>query len=225
MKNSFFIIFFAVIISIVSSQNILSQVIDSFSSQDSSAKRKTDINSLKKGFYSIQFAINSNFTLGNFDDATLSIKRHLSSHSALRLSFSGNYVLQENDNNDFLKESEAYYSVNLIYIYYLNPLDIFNVYGFTGCNYSFGNSLREYTNGYSKSKYLSYGPLVGIGTEYFIFRKLSLFAEYSYSFNFGKTTTTSDNYSDPFEKSESSSSTINFHSENVKFGLAVYFSF
>ncbi len=222
MKNSFFIIFFAVIISLVSSQYILSQVTDSFSSQDSSAKKKSDINSLKKGFWSIQFAINSNFTLGNFDDATLSLKRHLSSHSALRIGFNGNYSLEKNDTNDVIRSGNSYFGVNLIYMYYINPSDNFNIYGFAGGKYSYSGFLSQNIYGYDKADRWEAGALTGIGTEYFIFRKLSLFAEYSYIFNFGKVKNISANYTDKYENSRSITT---LKSENVKFGLAVYFSF
>lgn len=44
------------------------------------------------------------------------------------------------------------------------------------------------------------GPLIGAGAEYFIFRKFSLFAEYSYRFNFGNEKIITQLYLPPYTR-------------------------
>jgi len=182
-------------------------------------------NSLENGKWALQFGISDNLTLSNFNGATLSVKRQLSDKSALRLSFKGNYKWVGYDNFNFYVYEYLLFTADLLYMYYLNPSDLINIYGYAGAGYS-----REYLydNGYIRDGYrntfeYSIGPSIGAGAEYFVFKSMSVFAEYNFDFRFGK--------KDFYENGIISSAnpiykTLNINEfiyDNVKFGLSVYF--
>lgn len=223
MKTKFLKAIFMVLVFIISKQN-------SFSIEKKNDKNQKDSsnkveNSLKSGMWGIQFAIGSNFTLYNFDGMTLSIKNQLSSHSSLRLGFNGSYSNTENDTNSSLYDENASFTVNLIYMYYLNPNEEFNIYGYIGGLYSYHFSSYQSDRSQNNSESWDIGPVLGIGTEYFVFKKLSLFAEYNYNFKFGKREYSYAAFFPPYEQIKDNSNRVSLESDYLKFGLSVYFSF
>ncbi len=65
------------------------------------------------------------------------------------------------------------------------------------------------------------GPKLGAGAEYFIFKSMSLFAEYNYIFGFGSEEY-SENYNGNVNFYNNDDITF-FRKDNVKFGLSYYF--
>ncbi len=190
-------------------------------STDSVLSKEEVKNFLKSGMWSIQFGIGSNFTLTNFDDAVLAIKFQFSRKSALRLDFNLDYFRNQENEFDYTLRQEENYAGNLSYLYYINPKADFNIYISLGVNYSY--SYYYYSNDggdYNEVSSWLIGPKAGAGAEYFVFRSMSLFAEYNYILGVGK-----EKYTHGFYNiSESRESDItSLLKKDVKFGLSVYF--
>lgn len=183
-------------------------------------KEEESKNSLKKGRWAIQFGIGSNFSLENFEGAAISLKRQFSKHFGLRLSVLGNFQNITEDTGNVESQNKSL-GTNLCAIYYLNPKDKFNVYGYLGFRYNY-SYLYHYTdeNYYYETKTWETGPLLGAGAEYFIYKKFSVFAEYSYKFAFGKRY---ESYSNNNLVDNREFNTVNISSDQLKFGLSVYF--
>lgn len=141
----------------------------------------------------------------------------------MRLGFNGSYNKTEYDTNSLINEQYKSFGLNLIFMYYLNPNSKFNIYGYLGGQYLYsGQSLdNEYESVFINN--WSLGPILGVGAEYFVFNQLSLFAEYSYSFNFGEEESVSQRYEYPYEKYELKLNKVSLNPNPVKFGLSVYF--
>ncbi|MDQ3022182.1 MAG: hypothetical protein M3R36_16665 [Bacteroidota bacterium] len=179
-------------------------------------------NSLKKGMWAIQFGIGSDFTLTNFEGAVLSLKYQLASKTALRLSFNGNYFKRENDTNDYNYSQSNSLGVNMIFMYYLNPKSRFNIFAYAGGAYYYSYEAGQNPSEYQDLSRWTVGPVLGAGAEFFVFKQLSLFAEYSYSFRFGKEEYFSHEYF--MGNQQRITDNIIYMSNNtVKFGLPVYF--
>jgi len=188
---------------------------------DSTAKKEVS-NSLKKGMWAIQFAIGSNFNITNFDGMTFSLKSQLSPNSALRLGFRGSYEKTENDTNTAINVINNSFGVNLVYMYYLNPKKEFNIYGYAGGTYTYRGYSRHTEFSDDNNYQWETGILLGAGAEFFVFEQMSLFAEYSYKFLFGKNESKSVSSNDP-DDYMSSYNTISLNPDYVNFGLSVYF--
>jgi len=195
-------------------------------SQESNSRKHSDStnkNSLKSGMFAIQFAIGSDFTLTNFEGAVFSAKYHFSPKAAVRASFYGSYseLTSESIEYDF----NGSYSIggNLIFMYYINPKDVFNIYGYAGGQYLLAESTYENNSVYNNVTEWTIGPVLGAGAEYFIFKQFSAFAEYSFSFKFGQLISTNILYYPPNTNIEIIYDKTRFESNYVKFGVSVYF--
>lgn len=197
------------------SQKYVSTTIDAY---ESLAK---DTNSLKSGMWAIQFAIGSNFTLKNFEDASLSIKKQLSDKTALRLSFTGMYNKRERSINETVNMTRSF-GCNVIFVYYLNPTEDFIIYLNSGPEYSYAYNSEKGTGFFNRNKLWSFGLTAGLGSEYFVFEELSLFAEYSYLFSYGKQEFLNQSSG---TTSTSTDEITSFQQKIVKFGISVYFDF
>lgn len=222
MKAYIFKLILVALFSLIFLRTLYSQDVDSKKITASSDENE-EHNFLKKGKWALQFAIDENFTLINFDGATLSIKRHFSKRTALRFSFNGSYFKYENDTNNSMYSKQVAAGFNLIFIYYLNPNEEFNIYGYAGGQYSYRYNSSAGLYDFSNRTSSSAGPVLGAGAEYFVFRRLSLFAEYSYAFNFGKDKSLDQTTIPSFEQIESTYDIVSLNANAVKFGLSVYF--
>ena len=224
-----------------------SQFLSAQNSQDSIK------NSLKKGSWSLQFRISSNFTLSTFDGSNLSAKKHLTSNSAIRfgIGLSG-YTTDregttdlENRSNIFSEEQSDYESllINLscYYLYYPHPQRKINMYCGVGPLISFANfddkinrqdlsqdtsSIETFTE--ENYQYYGVGVLGLIGVEWFLNQQISIHAEYGSSLLYGreeKEETRVSSVETYKEKyaKKSEENRITFRSNSVQFGDSVYF--
>jgi hypothetical protein len=214
------------------------------------AKEDARPNSLYPGSWSLQFQIADYVGLEPFNGMIVSVKRHFSERSALRLGF--RFDIDWNDEeasstwegsgdlNDSRESSqESNYqkiTIDLSYLRYVRPGSYVNFFwgagplvGFsrtsqTGTN-SQENESRE-TNRYWRS--WSVGALGLIGVEWFLQEHFSFHAEYRASFSYG------EGYAESHASQTTSSGTLNqqqleesaswnFESANVILGLSVYF--
>jgi len=177
-------------------------------SQSSSEEKK---NSLEQGSWSLQFQISSNFTLRSFQGTNFSVKRHLSSKSAIRfgiglLAVTNDREEESDENNSFnlarkteIEDNQTQINISSYYIYYPNPHKNINVYFGGGpiLGYSDYDETRNGTdviqdtinvqNRYKNEvKGYSIGILGLIGVEWFVNKDISFHAEYGSSFFYEK---------------------------------------
>ena len=188
---------------------------------DSTGKKEVS-NSLKNGMWAIQFAIGSNFNITNFEGMTFSLKRQFSPNSALRLGFRASYDKTENDTNTSINIINNSFEVNLVYMYYLNPKKEFNIFGYAGGTYIYEGSSRHSETSNDNYYQWQTGLLLGAGAEFFVFEQMSLFAEYSYRFLYGKSVYKSVDSYNP-NVYNNTYNQISLNPDYVNFGLSVYF--
>ena len=208
-------------------------------------------NSLTSGSWSLQFQIEKDFTLGNFQGTNVSAKKHFSKNSAIRfgISLSGNInnsdreIEYENVSRNIQNSDDNTTSINLsgYYLYYLHAKNKINLFLGTGPIFGVTSSNREANEEvgqdslFRKVKVESdrdswrAGVHFLIGTEWFITKHLSLMAEYGSTLSYTKynmNDTRTIIYIDDEEsvrKSSSKNSRYSFNASAVKFGLSVYF--
>lgn len=206
-------------------------------------KNETVKNSLEKGKWALQFTIDQNFTLSNFEGSIASIKKQFSPNRALRLGLSLDFGHTNGEQNvrtfydttqpEFDKYTNFSAFIYPTYLFYVNPASEVNVYfgtGFTlGGRYNWRETEQNLEEGgvyYSWRRTYSYGGgLTGtVGVEFFPMKSFSIIAEYFVSLQ----------YSHDIEKSvydvpgtyrvrESSYDQVEFFGKRVNFGLSVYF--
>jgi opacity protein-like surface antigen len=220
----------------------VSIVVINFSYSQESVKKSSDSvkckeevsNSLKAKEWAIMFAIGTNFSLTNFDDAAIALKYHISPHSALRLNFDVSYFNENESNQTTYSETGnsinqiQTFGGNLAFLYYINTKEKFNIYFDLGINYSYEK--RSYSSSFISNKGSRYyndkstgwflGPKIGAGAEYFIFKSMSAFAEYNYFFGFGNQ---SNNTTDGIVSYSSTTEKTLFGKDYLKFGISIYF--
>jgi len=195
-------------------------------------------NSLQKHKWAVQFAVNGDFSIGAIDGLMFSLKRHLSSKSALRfgIGFSGNAGHSDDIDNGFsTTEKGNFENINLVcsYLYYFNPKGILNIYFGAGPRLSYQHSYREspdyeflYLTDYSKSNTWSAGVQATFGAECFPLKYLSFFAEYTAYGEFQRSTFSGNEYN------ESSNQVINksgsttgwrIEANTARLGISLYF--
>ncbi len=213
----------------------------SFSQTKDSAEEK---NSLQKGNWAVQFQVGGNFTLSSFENVMVSLKTHFSPKFALRFGIG----LNANYNSQELDFREYYYgytgtdvptcnnSVRITLLakvlYYFNPKSRLNIFAGLGpvATYSFSHSERYYVDGYKEyrdAKSIGGGLNGVLGCEVFAFRFLSLFAEYSVSAVFDKSSNDNEvkNYftGQVEEYYNIEQITFDFSGNTVRLGLSLYF--
>ena len=157
------------------------------------------------GKFALQFQISENFTLSNFQGATLSGKYQLGKRSALRLGISlffDDFSLDEqityidtlNPNNESKRNSDGNsvgFTINSQYIAYLVSTDDIGFYIGSGPTFSFRNSEEEserssnssgnYTISHSND-FFSIGLDAIAGVEWSFYKNMTLSAEYGIKF-------------------------------------------
>lgn len=199
-------------------------------------------NSLKEGKWALQFAIDQNFSLANFDGSIISLKKQLSEKRALRLGLSLSFENGNGSSNrisgfdtipstDFKLTGYSVYA-SPTYIFYVNPREAVNLYIGTGVifggSYYWNEAKQDLPEGYNYRYERSYaygGGITGLaGAEFFPIRNLSIFAEYFASFQYthysGRTI-----YDLPgqYTINDFKTNSFKFYGQQVNFGLAVYF--
>jgi len=199
------------------------------------------------GKFALQFQISENFTLSNFQGATLSGKYHLGKRSALRLGISIffddssldqqiTYIDTLNPNNESKNNSDRNsvgFTINSQYIAYLVSTDDIGFYIGSGPTFSLrnsdeesetsSNSVGKYTNSHSED-FFSIGLDAIAGVEWSFYQNMSLSAEYGIKFYYYHET---DNYSTSYEvetrTEERTREGIQLTANYVNFGITVYF--
>jgi hypothetical protein len=208
-------------------------------SQDDSVKAN---NSLKDGAWALQFQISDNFTLRSFQGATISVKKHCTNRSAVRVGISGEFSFSAATNfysdTSFASETEAGGSNNLSYsivgqyLFYPNPTASFNF--FFGCGPTLSLTRSNYTANVSesldrveKTNRWGLGVAGAVGVEWFVLNELSFHTEYGAAIRHTWYEQSSETRLIENERVVSKNGrrvkTWDFVSNGVKFGLSVYF--
>ena len=199
-------------------------------------------NSLEAGKWALQFTIDQNFTLSNFEGSVASVKKQFSPHSALRLGLSldfghsnseeRQYAYNDTLNPEYTKRFSFSSFIYPTYIVYINPGSPVNVYfggGITlGGSYYWRESeqAEKIGSSYAWSTDYSYGGgITGlIGIEFFPMKNFSILAEYFASLQYAnRVYKRIYNSGSGYQSSEITEDAIEFYGKRVNFGLAVYF--
>jgi hypothetical protein len=190
------------------------------------------------GKFALQFQISENFTLTNFQGATLSGKYQLGKRSAVRLGIAlyvdDSYYERETTYIDTLNmksnsEMNAIgFTINSQYIAYLVSTTDIGFYLGTGPTFSFGNSdaTVEISGGSQDQKGTSSSDTYSIGldgiagVEWSFYKNMSLSAEYGIKFYYYNRT---DKFEDEDIVDERTSKGIKLTANYVNFGITVYF--
>jgi hypothetical protein len=188
-------------------------------------------NSLRGGTWALQFSITENFTVDNFNQFGVSLKRHFTSGSALR----GGITLGAHDAHveasigtlmSTVDSDVQSYEFGVGYMWYPNPDATVNVYFGAGPQFLFSSDDRhnELTNGETSSNKRSvWGVGVNgfMGVEWFAMESLGIHAEYGFTWNYRSDTLENSTSSESTQKSELTQWSLAF--DDVRFGLSVYF--
>jgi hypothetical protein len=172
---------------------------------------------LRKGSWSLQFGVGSNFTLNNFQGATFSGKYQLTNQSALQAGISPSY------SRDLTKGAVLYGSdsrkssirIAAHYLHYFKPPKRVN--GYIG-----GGPEFSYERDRSGSDYSSYvdvwslGAAFMLGAEWFATKDICFFAEYGVLLEYGSQDAIRSG------KKYASEETSTFGSRNVVLGISIY---
>ena len=191
------------------------------------------------GKFALQFQINENFSLSDFQGTTLSGKYHLGKRSAIRLGLNVSFDDSDIERESIIRDTINYFessNVNGVSIninsQYLNYLVAANDIGFylgagpsVGFGHSEGESKYEITDstvekGSGSSNNFTLGFDLIAGVEWSFYKNMTLSAEYGIAFY----------YTNRAEKSESTSRNderttkiFRLTAKSVNFGLSVYF--
>lgn len=201
-------------------------------------------NSLEKGKWALQFTIDQNFTLSNFEGSIASVKKQLSPNRALRLGLSLEFFHNKSEQRENTRTDTTHpdngkhtdFSVFIYptYLFYVNPQEMINLYfgaGITlGGRYHWTENKQDliigYNYYYNYSRSYSYGGgLTGaVGVEFFPLKNFSIIAEYFASFQYSHSIEKNiRDYPGDFRQTESNSDSFEFFGKRVNFGLSVYF--
>lgn len=166
-------------------------------------------NSLKDGSWAFQFQVNNNFTLGSFQGAIISVKRHYADNKAIRLGIGLNFGVSNNDassdifrsdtitGSQMLMESLKNQSMQIIaqYLFYPSPTASINIFMGAGPLVQFFSRHAESdrvstyaglpdvftANMIENTKEWSIGANAIAGAEWFVTNNISFHAEYGAS--------------------------------------------
>lgn len=188
-------------------------------------------NSLEPGSWALQFGITNNFTLGNFGEAGIAVKRHFSGGSALRagmqLSVVGSDVEASVDttgNRSEFDQHDLRFTVH--YLWYPRPDADINLFVGAGPLYAFGASeassvATSGVQGTTKKDSWSAGGEALLGVEWFVVEKLGIHAEYALEGIYTSREDTTTSSTGPTRITDTSGWVLKFG--NVLLGLSVYF--
>jgi len=194
------------------------------------------------GKFALQFQINENFRLSDFQGTTFSGKYHLGKKEAIRLGISLGFVDQQGDmeqiyfDNDSTLQSDFNQNhfmigIRIQYIrYFMNTNDIC-FYGGTGPVLTYENTEQtefRYPPVDYEIEHLANVFSVGFnllaGVEWIFTENMSLSAEYGilFSYNNVEQTYTRPSPTEP-KKSRVNSDSFSINADHINFGISVYF--
>jgi hypothetical protein len=209
-------------------------------------------NSLEAGSWSLQFQITDQFGLQPFDGMMVSLKRHWSRRSALRLgvqvsaegSSSTNSYWQEvadtllGSNGQDADRSYQKFTVDLSYLRYPWPGSQVNFFWGIGPLVSFSRDDRTETSDYSSQGRVDHrsthsyqrtwalGAVGLVGVEWFLSKHFSFHSEYRASISYGRSISTTEDYRSYMSERTSRGTETdgwNVRSAYATLGLSVYF--
>lgn len=206
----------------------------------------TKSHSLYKGSRALQFRINDNFVLADFQGVALSEKKHISDKSAIRLGASLYFESSDTDEENRTMYTDTSFTssdgdrnaqsltLNLQYIHYPSIERTIKFYWGVGPTLRFQRDIRK-SHSYdssvdssrnTKNDYNSWG--VGgsgvLGAEWFAISNISFHTEYIFSISYNWAKIKNHDVSGPdLRTSTSETDGISMQASNVRFGLSLYF--
>jgi len=186
---------------------------------------------LKKGSWSLQFGVSQNFTLTQFEGATISVKRHYSPNSALRAGITTN--LSHNTQKDLRTKKELYVNkldmnVSLEYLYYFTPGRRVTAFVGSGPRFGLARHTQELqqpsvvtSSNRNESTEWNLGANLLFGAEWFVTHGIALFAEYDISFGYTSKVNKASNSNNGLT-GQLESRDYSLTSRGVRMGLSVY---
>lgn len=193
------------------------------------------------GKFALQFQINENFTLTNFQGTTFSGKYHLGKKSAIRAglslffddsSFDRESTYNDNDTLSYVEKSDNN-SIGLTiitqYVYYLVRTDDIGFYLASGPTFGFGHSEGEtklsisdstVEKGTGSTDNFNAGLDAIIGVEWSFHKDMTLSAEYGIKFYYTHQTSEFETTS---RKDKRTNESIRLTPNYINFGISVYF--
>ena len=191
------------------------------------------------GKYALQFQISENFTLTNFQGATLSGKYHLGKRSAIRLGLSLNFDDSNSDREITLSDTLDYnenaetnsigFTISSQYLNYLVRTDDIGFYLGIGPTIGIGNSDFEFeydssdstiNNGSGSSDSFTIGLDAIAGVEWSFHKDMTLSAEYGIKFYYTQRTEKLNSTASKYERTTDS---LRLTANYVNFGISIYF--
>jgi len=191
------------------------------------------------GKFALQFQISENFTLTNFQGATLSGKYHLGKRSAIRLGLSLNFDDSNSDREITLSDTLDYnenaetnsigFTISAQYLNYLVRTDDIGFYLGIGPTIGIGNSDFEFeydsldstiNNGSGSSDSFTIGLDAIAGVEWSFHKDMTLSAEYGIKFYYTQRTEKLNSTASKYERTTDS---LRLTANYVNFGISVYF--
>jgi opacity protein-like surface antigen len=191
------------------------------------------------GKYALQFQINDNFNLSEFQGATLSGKYHLGKKSAIRLGLNISFDDSEIERESIIRDTINYYesskvngvrfTINSQYINYLVAVNDIGFYLGAGPSIGFGHSEGEseyeitdstVEKGSGSSNNFTIGLEVIAGVEWSFNRNMTLSAEYGMAFYY---TYRKEKSEITTRKDERKMEIFGLTANSINFGLSVYF--
>ena len=191
------------------------------------------------GKFALQFQINDNFSLSDFQGAVISGKYHFSKRDAIRLGLE--IILSDADSETKLNNLDTNqvdqsidetnnfgFTVNSQYIHYIRGTDNISLFGGIGPFFQYYKSTRNRkldvegieTLANSENKNYSFGIDLLVGVEWWFHKYMSLSAEYGLKFYYLYSKST---FEDDTKKGESKYTAYNISGNHINFGITVYF--
>jgi opacity protein-like surface antigen len=185
------------------------------------------------GAWALQFRVSENFTLSTFEGSVVSLKRHYSPSTALRLGVS--LALRSSDetsgfsnpdtvNSRDLSDDTYQLGFALHYLHYTNPGSRVTPFLGAGPAVSFNHSKRSTTvsdvEATQSYKYWSAGLSGVLGVEWFPSSSVGIHAEYGLSAKYTKQTNDAEYMG---QKEDRDGHSWSLTGSSVLFGLSVYF--
>lgn len=241
-----------ILLAVVSSFLIAGAALSPAAGADEKTGEDARANSLYPGSWSLQFQITEEFGLRPFNGMMVSVKRHWSRHSALRLGLQvatdwGNSTsarsyevadtLVRNDGQDS-DENHENFAIDLSYVRYPWPGSHVNFFWGAGPLVAFSRSEQTYASGYfdearedhnwrrDYARSWNLGAQGLLGVEWFLSKHFSFHSEYRASITYGRLIQESEDI-DYYPKQRRLSTAVSdgwdFKSAYATLGLSVYF--
>ncbi len=200
-------------------------------------------NSLRPGSWSLQFQVEENFKIGDFNGFLVSLKKHASARKAFRLGFGVSGSVSDLELSSTFQQDTLFQQISqdadldaqsidflLQYLSYPSPEAEVNLFlgGGPVIRYSHSGSQSSYSGYTNESDQIIWvaGASGLLGAEWFATKSISFLAEYNLSLEYQlrKRANTyripSNNYSARNEQTENS---LRISPTSLKIGLSVYF--